>query len=134
MRTMILSLMAVMAVVDTAQARDCSGQGSDSVLTFDQWSISTTGKSQVELSYRLDSDKPTTLVQGHVYFQVGNDVLADTAIDVADADRVAKIGVARVALAKDEMARLAAAEHDSVSILACVYTIEHSDGSGTIID
>lgn len=78
MRALVVGLMAIVAVTSGAAARDCAGQGSERLLIFDDWAISSSGKSQVDLSYRFEDEKTATLLQGHVYFQIApDDVLAD---------------------------------------------------------
>src|SRR5690349_3622026 len=99
MRAVILALVAVLAVTGMAAARDCAGQGSEGVLSFESWTLSANGKAQVELAYRLDDDKVRTLLQGHLYFQIGSDdVLADAAIAIEDAGGVAERGSTTVTL------------------------------------
>ena len=135
MRAMILGLVAMLAVTGGATARDCNGQGSVQVLSLDGWAFSSGGKSQVELSYRLDDDKTATLLQAHVYFQIAPDeVLADAAIDLANAAGVPESGVEPITLSKEAARRLAKADHDAVSVFACTNYIEYLDGSGSIID
>ncbi|MET3901034.1 hypothetical protein ABIB57_005002 [Devosia sp. UYZn731] len=93
MRVVILGLVAMLASMGVAEARDCSGQGSEHVLKFDTWAISNSGKVQVDLNYRLDAEKPVTLLQGHVYFQIApDDVLADAAIDLTNSAGVPVAG------------------------------------------
>ena len=135
MRAMILGLVAILAVTGGAAARGCDGQGSEQVLSLDAWAFSSSGKSQVELSYRLDDEKAVTLLQAHVYFQIApDDVLADAAIDLANAAGVPESGVEPITLSKEAARQLAKADHDAVSILACTNYIEYLDGSGLIID
>jgi hypothetical protein len=135
MRAMILGVVAILAVTGGAAARDCSGQGSEQVLSLDGWTFSSSGKSQVELSYRLDVEKAATLLRAHVYFLIAPDaVLADAAIELANVAGVPESGVEPITLSKDAARRLARADHDAVSVLACTNYIEYLDGSGTIID
>ncbi|MDB5530345.1 MAG: hypothetical protein JWR51_3448 [Devosia sp.] len=135
MRAVIFGLAAILAVTGGAAARDCSGQGSARYLSVVDWGFSSGGKSQVDLSYRLDDEKIATQLQGHVYFQIAPDeVLADAAIDLANVAGVPNNGVEPVALSKDAVRRLARADHDAVSVFVCTNYLEYLDGSGLIID
>jgi hypothetical protein len=136
MRAVILGLVAMLAVTGEAAARDCSGQGSGRYLSVEEWAFSSSsGKSQVDLSYRLDDEKTATMLQGHVYFQIApDDVLADAAIELANAVGVPASGVEPITLSKDGARRLAKADRDAVSVFACTNYIEYLDGSGLIID
>ncbi|MDB5585935.1 MAG: hypothetical protein JWP26_905 [Devosia sp.] len=135
MRVVILGLLAMLAVTGVAEARDCSGQGSARVLQFDDWAVSNSGKVQVDLSYRLDAEKPVTVLQGHVYFQIApDDVLADAAIDLTNSAGMPDSGDQAITLSKDAARRLAKADHEAVSVFACTNYIEFLDGGGMIID
>jgi hypothetical protein len=135
MRVVILGLVAILAVTGVAEARDCSGQGSGRPLTFDDWAVSSSGKSQVDMTYRLNGEKAVTQLQAHVYFQIApDDVLAEAAIDLANAAGAPDSGIETITLSKDAARRLAKADHDAVSVFACTNYIEYLDGSGSIID
>lgn len=135
MRAIILGLVALLTVTGGAAARDCSGQGSERFLSVDDWAFSSSGKSQVDLSYRLDDEKVATLLEAHVYFQIApDDVLADAAINLANAEGVPDSGVEPVTLSKDAARRLAKADHDAVGVFTCTNYVEYLDGRGLIID
>jgi hypothetical protein len=130
MRTVILSVIAVLAMTGAATARGCNGQG-----TSDDWTISSQAKSQVELSYVLVEAKAVTLLRAHVYFQIALDeVLADVVVELTDPAAVSASGIKAIALTKDAVRRLAKADLAEVEVFACTNYIEYVDGSGTIID
>ena len=135
MRGLIYCAVALLALPGAAQARDCSGQGSPQVLTFEDWRLLPDAGGAVELTYRLNEDKPVTLLAAHVYFEIGPDqVPADAALELADAAGLAPGGTATLTLAKPMARELAAAAPASITVSACTNYMEYLDGSGVIID
>lgn len=135
MRGLIFGMMAVLALPAGAGAADCSGQGSLNVLSFDAWSLVPDGNGAVELSYRLDGDKPVTLLAAHVYFETtAGDRRADAALELVDPAGLPRAGTATISLSKPMVQRLSAAAPGRVSVYSCTNVMQYRDGSGVIID
>jgi hypothetical protein len=95
MHAIILGLAMALVAGTAAQARDCSGQGSQTVLSFEDWTVSRPDRS-VALIYSLGEDKAVTLLRAHLYFQdAAGAVLADAALTLGGTDVVARRGVER---------------------------------------
>ena len=135
MRGLIWGMVAVLALAGAVQAKDCSGQGSAQVLTFEDWVLVPHGNGAVELTYRLHEDKPVTRMQAHVYLEIGpDDVAADAGLELVDPAGLTPGGTATLTVTKPMAHRLAAAAPGSVTASACTNYLEYLDGSGVIID
>jgi hypothetical protein len=133
MRRPIAILLAALAMSGNAHGANCSGSGSPLVLTIDDWRLLPSGA--VELGYHLAADKPVTLLQAHVYFEIaGGEGRADANLWIEDNAGLAPDGVASVTLDKPMARLLAVAIPRTVTVYACTNVMEYADGSGVIID